>query len=127
MVASTLYRGRVTIIWDRITGGEADATWLANIASMVALATSGKFVVVSDINKTDGTEDVGSAFRTQMIARNAALSASYGANFLDVVSALDSNALRSDGLHLNATGRDTVFIPALKQKLVDLGYMNVTS
>lgn len=127
MVASTLYRGRVTIIWDRITTGEASATWLANIASMVALAASGKFVVVSDINKTDGTEDVGSEFRTAMIARNAALASAYGANFLDVVDDLDDDTLRTDGLHLTTTARDTVFIPALKQKLVDLGYMNVTS
>jgi len=126
MAADTLYRGRVCIFWDRMNSGETNQNYATQMALLVGMS-GGKFLIISDINKTDGTEDAGSAWRIAQDARNAALAAAYPNNFLDLVSALDNNTLRTDGLHCTATAISTIIVPAIQSKLVALGYMNVTS
>lgn len=106
MLADTTYRDRITVLWDRMNTGDTNANYAAKMAQMVARVRErhDRFIIVSDINKTDGTEDPGSAWRIAQDARNAALAATYPGHFVDVVAALDNNALRSDGLHLTGPG-----------------------
>lgn len=130
MQADTLYRQRIGILWDRqnLPGG-TNQDWVDYMVACVALFESGQYIVISDINKTDGTEDVGSAWRTNQIERNGLLAAAVGTHWLDLVDLLDNDSLRNpaDHLHPTTTAVTTIIVPAIAQKLYDLGYMNVTS
>ncbi len=123
MVADQVFRDRVVTIWDRKNTGMPEAEYLAEIAMMVARVRErhDRFIILSDINKTDGTEAPGTAWRTEQDHRNAALLAAYPDNFLDVAGLLDDNSLRSDGLHLNPTGNSLV-AAAINDFLVAKGW-----
>ncbi len=110
MLADTTYRDRIQVLWDRMNTGDTNSNYLTKMAAMVARCRERheRFIIISDINKTDGTEDAGSAWRIAQDARNAALAAAYPSHCVDVVAALDSNALRTDGLHLTASGNQIV-------------------
>lgn len=94
----------INIFWagrnDVATSGDV----LTPVASMVATMSDERFVVLSILNKTDGTENTGSAARTYITTTNASLLAAYPDNYLDVTTALDNNSYRGDGLHLNLAG-----------------------
>lgn len=83
----------------------AQATTMANIASMRALIPHSRFVLWSVLAYADGTEPVGSDKRNACLALNAAIAAAYPDNYLDVFALLDDNSLRTDGLHLNVAGQ----------------------
>lgn len=81
----------------------------ATLQSMVTWhGTAAPFMILSIIPFADGSEPVGSSTRTKIIDANALIQAAWPDNFLDVLTPLDDNALRSDGLHLNQTGTDLV-------------------
>jgi hypothetical protein len=122
MVAANMYQDRIVIIWDK-EGEVAVVDWLSDLALMVAKATSGRYLILSDIYRTDGAETA--AQIASISARNAATLAAYPNNYLDVASLLTDNSTRSDGLHLTPTANANIVVPAIKQKLVDLGYMDV--
>ena len=124
MVAANHMQDRIVIIWDK-EGDVAVADWLSDLALMVAKAKSNRFIILSDINRTDGGDT--QAVLDSVAARNAATLAAYPNNYLEVLSLLTSPTTRTDSLHLTTTAMSTIVIPAIKQKLVDLGYMNVTS
>jgi len=85
-------------------------TTLANIASMVACVSTepiyGKrYLVLTILPKTDGTENVGSAERTALDAKSDAIIAAYPNNYVDVrtIPGILLDASRADGLHLTGT------------------------
>ena len=124
--AAPLYRDRILIIHDKMNSGETVDAYVATVQAMIAYQPR-MFLIVSGIFSTDGSQDPGSAYYIRQSSVNTQLAALYPANFLDVSVLLADDTTRSDGVHLTTTARDTILIPAIAQKLVDLGYMNVTS
>ena len=105
---SDVYAYNTQLIW----AGRNDtvprvATTLANIASIVGMSTTGKAVVLSVLNMS--TEIMGTAGYNDIIAINAALSTTFGAQYLDVRSYLASAQALTDA-GLTATGQDTTDI-----------------
>lgn len=136
VVANTLYLDRIMIIWDKCNSGESSATWLANIATMLAACRSGMFLVIGDINTIssggNGVEDPGGANYQAILDRNASLLAAYGSRFLDVMPLMTTFADRAAGdgdprTHDGTAHLDAVIIPAIQARVLSLGYMNVSS
>lgn len=104
----------------------------ADIAAMIAAHGSNRYLVLSVLNQS--TEPAGSGSHTQILALNASLSALYGPRYIDVRGYLINSALaavgipptaqdlldiaadvvpsslRSDNIHLNASGYQAVGI-----------------
>ncbi len=125
--SASIYLDRVMLIHDKLNTGEDPTAYVATVRAMVAAQISGKFLIISGIYSTNGTQDPGSSYYVDQTTVNNALAALYPGNFLDVSALLASDTTRSDGVHLTSTARDTILIPAIQAKLVALGYMNVTS
>lgn len=120
-------RDRVLLIHDKWNTGEDTSAYVATVQTMVEHQLSGKFLLIGGIRSTDGTQEPGSAGYIAQTTINSALAALYPDNFLDVFTLLYDDSTRSDHVHLTAAARDGILIPAIQQKLYDLGYMNVTS
>jgi len=128
--AAAIYRDRCMMIHDKTGSAEVtDAEYVATVVSMVDYHLSPMFLIIGGIRTTDGsaTNEPGGANYVAQVNRNNALAALYPRNFLDVFDLLYDDSTRTDTTHLTATARDDILIPAIAQKLVDLGYMNVTS
>lgn len=114
MVAGTMMRGWTTVIWAGRNNYNSPTTVLADIAEMVATLTHRRFLILSVINKADGTESSGSAGHTAITSLNAQLATAYPNNYLDIRSLIvaasagtgdaPNSSWTSDGLHLNNTG-----------------------
>ena len=96
----------INIIW---AGRNGVLTLPANdikndIQSMVNHVGDSRYIVMSVINKTDGTENVASANYNLITTLNTLLQSTFPSNYLDVMTNLNDNALRVDGLHLNNDG-----------------------
>lgn len=109
------------VTWD---GTENIQTTLDNIDDMVSHCTSGRYIVMSIINRRDqAAEFIGGAGYAKIVAINAALSAAYGSHYLDIRSLLVASydpgtpqdvidfgndcppsTKSSDGLHQNDSG-----------------------
>jgi lysophospholipase L1-like esterase len=117
------------------------STVLADIEDMVSHCTSGRFIVLSILNRRDtASEYQGGADYDAIMAINASLSSEYGANYLDwrsvLVQAYDPgtpqdvidhgrdcppSTLIADGLHMNTAGY-AVAEAAIRAKLAALGF-----
>lgn len=114
MVADTIRRDWTTVIWAGRNNFANGATVLADIETMVNSLSHKRFVILSIVNKADGTENTGSTAHTQITALNAALAAKYPANYIDIRSQIvaasagtgdaPNASWTADGLHLNNTG-----------------------
>jgi lysophospholipase L1-like esterase len=81
---------------------------------MVTNLTHKRFVILSVINRADGTENSGSSAYNQIVALNAALAAAYPANYIDIRSLIvtassgtndsPNNSWTADGLHFTNVG-----------------------
>lgn len=117
MLAATSKYGQLVIFWEGRNGVLTDPTAaLTAIASQVAALTTDHYVVLSVINSS--TETTGTPERAAIVAFNATLASTYGTHYVDVWTYLlnlvptgdgtISVTLRSDALHLNATGYSAV-------------------
>lgn len=88
-----------------VSQGVAQATTLSNIAAMVTWCGHSRYRIIGVTAKTDGTENIGSAARTAILALNAQLATTYGPKFIDISGLDDNDSLRADGLHFNAAGQ----------------------
>jgi hypothetical protein len=111
MLPDTKHDGRIAVIWDRHWSHESVAQYMEELAPLVEKAqrTATAYIVVSDIPDVDGTTDVtAEADAAETTAINAALSAKYAANYLDLTGVLADPSLHTDGLHLSPSGMDAV-------------------
>lgn len=128
MLAATNNLDHVTIIWAGRNNHDDVATVKADIAAMVAaLGANTNYLILSVINGEYADEYVGGESHTNIVAINTYLEATYPNNFYDIreylVSQFDAgtpqdvtdhghdivpSTLRSDGIHLNATGSQLV-------------------
>jgi hypothetical protein len=114
-IADTNRSDWAQVVWAGRNNFTQQDTVLADIQAMVESFGHRRFVVLSIINKQDGTENSGSVAHGQIIALNAALAAKYPDNYLDIRSLMVAasggtndaiNATWStDGLHLNTTAK----------------------
>lgn len=135
VIADNDHRDWVTIFWMGHNNDTQPEQIKADIAASVSHLAPGnnRFIVLSVINKGDGTEDRGSPRYDIIMKLNAELAAIYPDNFLDMRSFmvarsdpanaqqaeelrrdLPSSTLRSDGIHLTGFGDEVV-----GQKLID--------
>jgi lysophospholipase L1-like esterase len=113
-LADTIRRDWTNVIWVGRNNFTDPAVVLADVRAMVANLTHNRFLIMSTINKADGTENAGSTNYNQIIAVNNALAAAYPGNYLDIRASLvaasggtndaPNNSWTADGLHLNGTG-----------------------
>lgn len=113
-LADTIRNGWTTVIWAGRNNYSDLTTVVADVQAIVANLTHSRFLVMSVINRADGTENSGSAAYNQIVACNAALAAAFSGNYLDIRSLIVSasggsndapnSSWTSDGLHLNNTG-----------------------
>lgn len=127
MLADTAKHIYPTIIWAGRNNYTSQATVEADIAAMVAALGHTRYLVLSVLNQDTALEYSGGSEYAKIAALNAALSATYGARYVDVRSYLVSlynpldaqdvidhghdvppTSLRSDGLHLNDAGYQAV-------------------
>jgi lysophospholipase L1-like esterase len=127
--ADTGHRDWVTIFWMGHNNDTDPGRIKADIAASVAHLAPGnnRFIVLSVLNKADGSEDRGSPRYNTVMQLNADLAATYGDNFLDIRSFmvaqsdrgnpaqaqeidkdLPSSSLRFDGIHLTGSGDEVV-------------------
>lgn len=114
MTVDTIHIPWTTVFWAGRNNFADPATVMADIAAMVAYLGHRRFIVMSVINRADGTESTGSTAYNQIIALNAMLQAAYPLNYFDIRTMLVtasggtgdaySMAWSYDGLHLNNTG-----------------------
>ena len=81
---------------------------LVPLAQMVSHVGDDRFIVLSIINRADGTEAVGSDAYNAIIAMNSQIQTLYPNNYISVIELLQSNSLRTDGLHLNAAANQII-------------------
>jgi hypothetical protein len=113
-LADTIRKDWTTVIWAGRNNYADLSTVVADVQAMVNNLSHSRFLVMSVINKADGTENSGSSAYSQIVALNGALQAAFPNNYLDIRSLIVSasgggndapNATwTSDGLHLNNTG-----------------------
>ena len=129
VVADNDHRDWITIFWMGHNNDTQPEQIKADIAASVGHLAPGnnRFIVLSVINKGDGTEDRGSPNYDIIMKLNAELAAIYPNNFLDLRSFmvaqsdpanpqqaddlrrdLPSSALRFDGIHLTGSGDEVV-------------------
>lgn len=123
MLADTAKHTYPTIIWAGRNNYTSQATVEADIAAMVASLGHTRYLVLSVLNQDSALEYSGESEYAKIAALNAALSATYGARYVDVRSYLVSlynpldaqdvidhghdvppTSLRSDAVHLNDAG-----------------------
>lgn len=123
MLAGAAQRQNVAIIWAGRNNYPNTATVIADVAAMVASLGHERFLVLSVLNGEYGNEYAGQSGYTQIATINAALSAAYGARYVNVRAALVAaynaglpqdvtdhgrdivpSSLRSDNIHLNTAG-----------------------
>ncbi len=121
-----VYRNRVLIVHDKVNLTEDVTHYVEDVDRMIAHQTSGKYVIVSGIYSVDGTEAPGSEYYNRQHLVNLQMQAKYGVHFLDVSVLLADPATRQDAEHITPVARDRILIPAIKAKLVALGYLDVT-
>jgi lysophospholipase L1-like esterase len=123
------HRDWITIFWMGHNNDNQPEQIKADIAASVAHLAPGNnhFIVLSVLNKADGTEDRGSPRYNTIVQLNKDLAAAYGDNFLDIRSFmvgqsdpnnaeqadelrrdLPSSNLRFDGIHLTGGGDEVV-------------------
>jgi hypothetical protein len=123
------HRDWVTIFWMGHNNDAQPDQIKADIATSIAHLAPGNnhFIVLSVVNKADGTEDRGSPLYDTIMKLNADLAATYPNNFLDIRSFmvgqsdpndgeqadelrkdLPSSQLRFDGIHLTGHGDEVV-------------------
>jgi hypothetical protein len=123
------HRDWVTIFWMGHNNDAQPDQIKADIATSIAHLAPGNnhFIVLSVVNKADGTEDRGSPLYGTIMKLNADLAATYPNNFLDIRSFmvgqsdpndgeqadelrkdLPSSQLRFDGIHLSGHGDEVV-------------------
>jgi lysophospholipase L1-like esterase len=127
--ADTAHRDWITIFWMGHNNDTDPERIKADIAASVAHLAPGnrRFIVLSVVNKADGSEDRGSPRYNTVMKLNSELAATYGDNFLDIRSFmvaqsdqgnpgqaqeidkdLPSSKLRFDGIHLTGDGDEVV-------------------
>jgi hypothetical protein len=125
--ADTDHRDWIQIYWMGQNNDTDPNQIKADIAASVAHLAPGNnhFIVLSVVNRADGTEDKGSANYNTIVQLNSDLAATYGDNFLDIrsfmVSQSDPNGqadeissdvpssnLRADVIHLTGSGDEVV-------------------
>jgi lysophospholipase L1-like esterase len=127
--ADTGHRDWVTMFWMGHNNDTDPEQIKADMAASVAHLAPGnnRFIVLSVLNKADGSEDRGSPRYNTVMKLNADLAARYGDNFLDIRSFmvaqsdrgnpgqaqeidkdLPSSSLRFDGIHLTGDGDEVV-------------------
>lgn len=123
MVAATGHFGEKTIIWAGRNNFSDPTTVKADIAAMVAQLTTPNYLVLSVLNGSAASEQLGGADYITITTLNNDLAAIYGANYWDVreylVSQYDPNnaqdvidhgndtvpsSLRIDAIHLTRPG-----------------------
>jgi len=107
-------RALINVFWVGRNNLTPPATVLTDLNDMISRLGHNRFLVLSVINKSDGTENAGSAAYNNILALNAAIAAAYPANYLDVRSSLVADSggandapapsITADGLHLNTAG-----------------------
>lgn len=81
---------------------------VATITTMIDHVGDDRWYILSVIPYADGSEAAGSTNRNKILALNALIQSTWPSHYVDVFTDLDSNSLRTDGLHLNAAGSDIV-------------------
>jgi lysophospholipase L1-like esterase len=120
------------VLWIGRNDGGEQSTIIPNVAAIASRIKHGRYIVLSIINRSDGTENKGSSAYNAIIAANAALQAAYGDRYLDVRSLLVGGvnasvdapdpATSADGLHLTSAGY-AIVANAVNAKLKALGYL----
>jgi lysophospholipase L1-like esterase len=118
LAATDRLRDGITVIWAGRNNPTVAATVLADVQAITTRLPDSRFVVMGVINKSDGTENSGSAAHTNIVAVNAALLAAYPSNYIAIRELLvaasggenDAPAALAtvDGLHLTSTWYDWV-------------------
>jgi lysophospholipase L1-like esterase len=113
-LADPIRKKWTTVIWVGRNNFTNLGQVVSDAQSIAANLGHSRFVVMSVINRADGTESAGSTAYNQIMALNAALRSAFPNNYLDIRSMIvvasggssdaPNNSWTSDGLHLNNTG-----------------------
>jgi lysophospholipase L1-like esterase len=125
--ASRVNEWGVVVLWAGRNDLGTPATVLANIDTMVAGLTHGRYLVVGVTNQT--TEPIGHYSHKMIGIINAGLATKYGARFVDVRSLLCSGTADDsanpnyhvDAIHPNAAGHGMIAM-AIYQAIIRNGY-----
>ena len=114
MIADSTRNSWTNVFWVGRNNITDVSVVMADIAEMVAKLTHKRFLVLSVINKSDGSEITGTTGYNQIAAINAAIASTYPNNYLDVRTPLVAASggandqigasYASDAIHLNSTG-----------------------
>jgi lysophospholipase L1-like esterase len=109
--AATYLRDWTQVFWCGRNNPSATSTVVGDVQAMVNTLPHGRFLVLSILNRSDGTENTGSTALNNILATNAALAAAFPAQYVDIRSRLVSASggtgdapaasTSADGLHLN--------------------------
>lgn len=113
-LADTMRNRWTSVIWAGRNNPSVPGTVVADVQAIVGNLTHDRYLVLSVINRSDGTEGPGSTQYNQIVACNAALAAAFPNNYLDIRSLIvaassgpgdaPASGWTADGLHLNNTG-----------------------
>jgi lysophospholipase L1-like esterase len=126
---NTDYRSRINVFWAGRNNYTDPTTVKADIATMVATQTSGKYIVLSVLNSQAADNAIGQSAYTTITTLNSDLATLYGSNYYDIraeLCALAGPGPYSDPTHL-ALDQQSSLLTSDGLHQIDPGYVVVAN